>query len=683
MNISVLIGTLDRDAVLIETIRALLALEYRPFETLVVDQSLHHTPEAMAALEDWRRDGTVRWFRRRPPSTVAALNFGLREARGEIVLILDDDIMPRGELIRAHAQAFESFPTAWAVAGQVLQPGEEPEHLEPLGPRQGLRADLDFPFRSSRGDWVANAMAGNLSVRRVEALRLGGFDTHFKPPVAYRFETEFARRLIAAGGHIRFEPRASVRHLRAASGGTRTRGSHLTSAAPTHGVGDYYFAWRHGRGWERWAYLAARPLREVRTRFHARHPWWIPVKFVGELRALGLAWRLWRSGRRSHGANTETVSEKRHALFLYSARKQDGNWGDCVINRELLRLARQSGVLCTFVEGASASFLDTIGLQPGERTGRAALMAAAWQARWRGRPVVVLLTPGGDNDRMHWRFRREIRDALFWVLCRLAGCRLAHIGVSFSPPTPARDRWERWVRPQRLKQVLAVRDSASLAQAVRWGARGAVQLPDLAFLADAPAPVPATPPERPFVVLSFRHDPYPPFMDRLWQALDAIACWSEHATIRTVRLVWHAREDRAACDAVARRIGARFEVSVQHEEPTPARLASDYRNATLVFSNRLHVLLLAWIHGGLPVAVGDETFNRKLVRLFADQGFDELVLDTTPPGLAAEAVAARLDRIVASRVRWLERLALRSAEFRRIIHAYFEGEIACPSDWRS
>jgi hypothetical protein len=32
----------------------------------------------------------------------------------------------------------------------------------------------------------------------------------------------------------------------------------------------------------------------VRTRFHLRHPWLIPVKFLGELRALGLAWRISR-----------------------------------------------------------------------------------------------------------------------------------------------------------------------------------------------------------------------------------------------------------------------------------------------------------------------------------------------------------------------------------------------------
>lgn len=161
-----------------------------------------------------------------------------------------------------------------------------------------LRADLDFRFSGGNPDWVTNVMAGNLSVKRERALDVGAFDGNFIPPVAYRFETEFAKRLVAAGGRIRFEPAASIRHLRAARGGTRSHGSHLSSASPVHGVGDYYYALRCGRGWERLRYMARRPFREVRTRFHLRHPWYIPVKLVGELRALLLALRLYRQGPR-------------------------------------------------------------------------------------------------------------------------------------------------------------------------------------------------------------------------------------------------------------------------------------------------------------------------------------------------------------------------------------------------
>ena len=63
-------------------------------------------------------------------------------------------------------------------------------------------------------------------------------------------------------------------------------------------MGDYYFALREGRGLERLTYIASRLVRESISRFHLSHPWWIPVKLLGELRGLRMAFGLFReSGR--------------------------------------------------------------------------------------------------------------------------------------------------------------------------------------------------------------------------------------------------------------------------------------------------------------------------------------------------------------------------------------------------
>jgi hypothetical protein len=95
-----------------------------------------------------------------------------------------------------------------------------------------------------------------------------------------------------------FQPEARIEHLRAPAGGTRAYGMHLSSASPVHGVGDYYFALRHGLTLESLAYILWRPFRHVWTRFHARRPWWIAPKLVGEARALAWAIRLARRGPR-------------------------------------------------------------------------------------------------------------------------------------------------------------------------------------------------------------------------------------------------------------------------------------------------------------------------------------------------------------------------------------------------
>ncbi len=185
--------------------------------------------------------GKIRWIRQHLPSITRAMNLGLSKANSDIVLFLDDDIIPNSDIVREHFTNYES-PEVWAVVGQVLQPGEVPtDFVMNENSPVGLSADINFRFNATQSQSVANVIACNLSVRREKAIQVGGFDENFIG-VAYRFETEFARRVWKAGGKILFEPMASIRHLRAPSGGTRSYGNHLTSMSPMHGVGDYYFA---------------------------------------------------------------------------------------------------------------------------------------------------------------------------------------------------------------------------------------------------------------------------------------------------------------------------------------------------------------------------------------------------------------------------------------------------------
>jgi len=300
-DISVVIPTYRRGPILLNTLVHLFELDPPPCEVLIVDQTEWPEPEVAEMLAQMEAEGRIRWLRHAPPSIPQAMNRGLLEATGGIVLFLDDDVIPQLDLVTRHRQSYEAYPEAWAVVGRILQPEDtNPDSRTPLPvpSPSPLRKDLDFPFSGTTPAWVTNVMAGHLSVNRARAVAAGGFDENFIPPVSFRFETEFARRLVAAGGKIRFEPLASLRHLRAARGGTRSQGGHLTSASPLHGVGDYYYALRQGRGWTRAVYMIRRPFREVRTRFHLTHPWWIPMKFTGELRALALAFRLNRAGPR-------------------------------------------------------------------------------------------------------------------------------------------------------------------------------------------------------------------------------------------------------------------------------------------------------------------------------------------------------------------------------------------------
>jgi GT2 family glycosyltransferase len=288
-GITIAIPTYNRGEILVETIERLFALDPAADEIVIVDQTPKHPPEIAAKLEGWSIAGQIRWERLEKPSVPAAMNHALRVASRPVVLFLDDDLIPdrslAGEHLSAHGDGI------WAVAGQVLQPGEEPGHFEESRLHRGALRDLEFPFRHDAAVDVENVMAGNLSVLRDRALSIGGFDERFVY-AAYRFESDFARRVIAAGGRIRFEPLARIRHLKLPTGGVRSHGDPRRTAAPTHSAGDYLFAIEHVPAF--WRYAARRFRQNVFTRYTLAHPVAIPMKAIAEIRGLILARRLAR-----------------------------------------------------------------------------------------------------------------------------------------------------------------------------------------------------------------------------------------------------------------------------------------------------------------------------------------------------------------------------------------------------
>jgi GT2 family glycosyltransferase len=279
LPISVAIPTYGRDQVLVDTVQSLTSSGRPPAELMILDQTEHHDECTMRSLREWHSEGVIRWIRLPEPSIPGAMNQGLLDATHEIVLFLDDDIVPELGLLQAHVRAHERVHAS-LVAGRVIQPWQEGANFPPGG---------EFHFASVSPGYINEFMAGNFSVRRDVACKLGGFDERFVR-VAYHFEAEFAHRLRKAGHRIYYEPSACIHHLRVSAGGTRSFGEHLRSAKPNHAVGAYYFFLRTWSGWHSLLRFLGRPIRAVATRHHLRRPWWIPATLCAEL--AGMVWAL-------------------------------------------------------------------------------------------------------------------------------------------------------------------------------------------------------------------------------------------------------------------------------------------------------------------------------------------------------------------------------------------------------
>jgi GT2 family glycosyltransferase len=274
--VSIVIPTYRRGSILLQTIDHLLAQQPRAAEILVVDQTERHDDADAVRLATLAGEGVIRWVRLDAPSIPRAMNAGLVHASHSVVLFLDDDIRPDPGLVAAHWEAHCRLPAGTLVAGRVLQPWQE---------GRDHSSETPFHFATLRARTVSEFIGCNFSVQRAQAIGIGGFDENFVR-VAYRYEAEFAHRLLRSGGSIRFEPGACLHHLKIGGGGTRAFGEHLTTWRPDHAVGAYYYGLRT-RHFEE---FLLRPFRAVKTRYHLRHPWRIPGTLLAEVH--GMTWAL-------------------------------------------------------------------------------------------------------------------------------------------------------------------------------------------------------------------------------------------------------------------------------------------------------------------------------------------------------------------------------------------------------
>ncbi len=286
LDLSVVIPTFNREGVLLDSIEYLTRQSQRPREILVIDQTREHSSATVSRLEQLRRDGIIKWIRLSSPSIPKAMNTGLLAAQSATVLFVDDDIVPDRELLETHFNAHRARDAA-AVVGRIIQPW----HVSQSNLAAAAEGDPDrFQFNSTSPGWIRRVMAGNLSVRRDEAIRIGGFDENFKG-AAFRFEAEFAERLVQRKCRIWYEPNACLRHLKAERGGIRTFGLHYSTFLPHHSVGAYYYLISVRTVRNRVGKITLRLLKSPFTRHHLRYPWQIPLTTIAEVS--GLLWAMW------------------------------------------------------------------------------------------------------------------------------------------------------------------------------------------------------------------------------------------------------------------------------------------------------------------------------------------------------------------------------------------------------
>lgn len=225
--ISVIVPTVGRVDLLVECVRSIRNQRYSYYEILVIDQD-----PSQALLEILRETfgshSTLRYYYAHRAGLNGARNFGLEQARGEIVAFLDDDAVAEPTWLDAIARAFSRTPRPGLIAGKILPMWmKEPPEWYPEERRflLGLYDIGDEPRPLPETDQPIGA---NMAGLRSLILAMGGFD----PDMDFNYFRK-RRRMISGGdtllaltvrraGHsIFYEPGAVVRHRVPASKLTR------------------------------------------------------------------------------------------------------------------------------------------------------------------------------------------------------------------------------------------------------------------------------------------------------------------------------------------------------------------------------------------------------------------------------------------------------------------------------
>lgn len=322
-------------------------------------------------------------------------------------------------------------------------------------------------------------------------------------------------------------------------------------------------------------------------------------------------------------------------IFLINVKTQFENLGDALINRELIRLLSPLGTVVIGLSTAPPAFRRSLssGLPRSVRILESSwrfyfeLARALFLAKRGGPAAHLVLNPGGytgDHSaagEIKSLLRVSILRALKWL-----GIRVLLIGVSYEDI--GRRHAKSLGRLAALLDIHMVRDSGSIAFCRAEGIHAVGPIPDLAFALEGDTSLPAN---NGRLILSVRR-----VDEKIRDALGEVLEWAKAHNLE-VSLSSQVHRDAAFMEELRELYNLRG-ANVELEQIDDA--LRFYGRQSIVVSNRLHVLILAWRAGSIPVPILRPGKNNKIRNLFTDLGLQDLIIEVDDPASISSSLSA-------------------------------------------
>ena len=234
MKFSIIIPTYNEAGDIVATLEALLGLDYGDKEIIVVDDSTDQTPEIVRRYAD----RGVRLIHPGGGGRCEARNIGIREAAGEVVVVLNADVRLPADFLQRVARHYQQGADYVLVAARVAN-------------RQDLFGRYvdcisDVFYAAARRNYDIMEWTEGFSCRKEAALKAGLFPTGFPVPICAGEDGFFGQGLRAMAAKKRIDLSLQVSHIVPASFREfwRNRQGRGAGSAQVHRFLDRWSWWR-------------------------------------------------------------------------------------------------------------------------------------------------------------------------------------------------------------------------------------------------------------------------------------------------------------------------------------------------------------------------------------------------------------------------------------------------------
>ena len=301
-----------------------------------------------------------------------------------------------------------------------------------------------------------------------------------------------------------------------------------------------------------------------------------------------------------------------------SLRTQYENLGDEVINGYLVKKLSSMMPVYALTDGVPEWYIANFKSYIENNTNKVHLVKSKYEFYRKllflslfGSKSYLFLSPGGSKVSKNIVSRR---DRILTAMTYLPYLRIATVGTSYESMPSGRALILR--NASRRSDFLSVRDVTSQEMALAAGISLPI-VPDLAFLMGREH----TEHQRNCVLISLRKVPISE--DFMLSRIEKIVEYYKGIGVEPI-FSWQVTADRAYCSELSQTFNSKF-YDFSSERPTLAEVKELYQRCSAVFSNRLHVLLVAAAFGSVPFPVL-QSEEKKVRGVFKSGGIDDLII---------------------------------------------------------